>query len=253
MSLMVIAVSGQKGGAGKTTVATNLVPELILRGRRVLLVDADMQGSARTWADHAAQAKLPAPAVAVIPGIFRFDEQAIATWLLRDLPTMVADFDDVVIDCPGFLNGRHSVPSAALSVSDIAIIPSAEDAFSAWSLAATADLIRGVQRARPQLLAFGLVEGVDLRRKIGEQVRDHIANARLPALRSQMLDRAEYVEACGFLMGASTYRPRSEAAKEVRALVDELQMIWRLHGQEVTQRTTRKTSRREILGSGGRV
>lgn len=250
MAAMVITMCGQKGGAGKTTVATNLVPELMARGRRVLLVDADVQGSARTWADHAAQAKLPAPAIAAIPGIFRNDEQAVAAWLLRDLPTIAGDFDDVVIDCPGFLNGRHSIPSAALSVTDVAIIPTAEDAFSAWSLAATAELVRGVQKARPQLLAYGLVEGVDLRRKIGEQVRDHIAGAGLPALRAQMLDRAEYVEACGFLMGASTYRPKSEAAAEVRALVDELQAIWRRYGKEATERTTRKAPRVSLSRGG---
>lgn len=242
MLAMVITMCGQKGGAGKTTVATNLVPELLARGRRVLLVDADVQGSARTWADLAAKAGRPSPAIAVIPGIESFDDRAVERWIMRELPLATPKFDDVVIDCPGFLNGRHFVPSAALSVTDLAIIPTAEDAFSAWSLAATAELVRDVQRARPQLLAFGLVEGVDLRRKIGEQVREHIAGAGLPALRSQMLDRAEYVEAAGFLMGASTYKPRSEAAAEVRALVDELQSIWRRNGKEATKRTTRKTA-----------
>jgi chromosome partitioning protein len=219
---MVVTLCGQKGGAGKTTVVTNLIPELLTRNRRVLLVDADVQGSARTWADRAARAGQLSPAIAVVAGVESYDLFAVATWISRALPELLADFDDVVIDCPGALNGSASVQAAAIGIADIALIPAAEDAFSAWSMAATAKLVRNVQRARPLLLAYGLVEGVDLRRRIGEQTREHIAKAGLPALKAQMLDRAEYVEAPGFLMGASTYKPKSEAAKEVVALVDEL-------------------------------
>jgi len=38
----VIAVTGGKGGVGKTTVAVNLGVALAMRGREVLLVDADL-------------------------------------------------------------------------------------------------------------------------------------------------------------------------------------------------------------------
>jgi chromosome partitioning protein len=46
---MIIAVCGQKGGTGKTTTAYSIAAEMVSRGRKVLLVDADPQGSARTW------------------------------------------------------------------------------------------------------------------------------------------------------------------------------------------------------------
>jgi chromosome partitioning protein len=44
---MIILIGGEKGGTGKTTVATNLSACLASAGRDVLLVDADRQGTSR--------------------------------------------------------------------------------------------------------------------------------------------------------------------------------------------------------------
>jgi chromosome partitioning protein len=42
---MIIAMSGQKGGSGKTTAAAAVAAEVVTRGCKVLLVDADPQGT----------------------------------------------------------------------------------------------------------------------------------------------------------------------------------------------------------------
>jgi len=47
--MQVITVINQKGGSGKTTIATNLARCLQLQGADVVLIDADPQGSARQW------------------------------------------------------------------------------------------------------------------------------------------------------------------------------------------------------------
>ena len=46
---MVILIGGEKGGTGKTTLATNLAANLVLEGSDVLVIDTDHQGSFTTW------------------------------------------------------------------------------------------------------------------------------------------------------------------------------------------------------------
>jgi chromosome partitioning protein len=46
---MIIGVLNKKGGVGKTTIAINLGAVIAKARNRVLLVDADPQGSAPTW------------------------------------------------------------------------------------------------------------------------------------------------------------------------------------------------------------
>ena len=57
-----ILVASSKGGAGKTTLATNLAAHFALDGKRTVLVDADPQHSSTRWAER--RADLPS---AVLP------------------------------------------------------------------------------------------------------------------------------------------------------------------------------------------
>ena len=46
-----IALIGQKGGSGKTTIATALAVRAALDGKSVALIDLDPQGTATKWAE----------------------------------------------------------------------------------------------------------------------------------------------------------------------------------------------------------
>ena len=81
----VIAVLNQKGGSGKTTIATNLAHALKLADAKVLLVDSDPQGSARDWNEANAGQLLP---------VVGLDRETLAT----DLKAIMGGYDFVVID-----------------------------------------------------------------------------------------------------------------------------------------------------------
>ena len=47
---MIISFINQKGGVGKTTLSINVASALANAGHKVLLIDADKQGSSTAWA-----------------------------------------------------------------------------------------------------------------------------------------------------------------------------------------------------------
>lgn len=210
---MILAFAGQKGGSGKSTAALAVAAESHARGRRGLLVDADPQGSIRTWADLAAEAGHAAPTVVAMgANLYREDQ----------LPRLAQDHDDVIIDCPP----RHDdIQRAALMVADIVVLPCGPSPLDAWALVEGLDLVERAQQLRPELRAVVLVTRKVARTSLGAGARETLKGSGLPVLATELGYRVAFQEAPAAGLGVTAYAPRSRAAKEVRALVDELATI----------------------------
>lgn len=208
---MIVAFAGQKGGSGKTTTAIAVACEWLARGRRVLLVDADPQGSARTWGDVAAEAGKAAPTVVAMgPGLHKPGQ----------LPALAAKHDVTVVDCPP----RHGdIQRAVLMIADVVILPCGPATLDAWALAESSDLVAEARRVREVLKAAVLITRKQPRTALGVAARTALGAVGLPVLRAELCQRITYQEAPAAGLGPTTYAPRSAAADEVRALVTELE------------------------------
>jgi chromosome partitioning protein len=215
----IVALAGQKGGSGKTTLAIGLACEWHRRGQRVLLVDADPQGSTRTWGAVAAELGRRAPSViAMGQGLHRPDQ----------LPTVAAAYDIVLIDCPG----RHSdVQRSALLVADLALLPCGPSTVDAWALAESVQQIEHARKLRPELAAAVVINRKSVGTTLGKGARGALATCTLPVLATEVINRVAHQEAPGAGLGVTVYAPDSPAAAEIRSLVDEI-----LPQQEVPNR-----------------
>src|ERR1700732_944897 len=124
--IVIISCINQKGGVGKTTLSISLAAALAARKMRVLLVDADPQGSALDWV--AVRGKdTPFAAVGIPKPILHLE-----------LPKVVKDFDAVLIDGPP---GIYEVARSAVMASDAVLIPILPSQFDVWAAEETVKLL----------------------------------------------------------------------------------------------------------------
>ena len=204
--MKVIAVLNQKGGAGKTTIATHLARAIQLDGQDVLLVDSDPQGSARDWA--AVREDQPVTVVGI-------DRPTIE----RDLKNL-AKKDVVIID--GAPQAADLAVSA-IKAADFVLIPVQPSPYDIW---ATADLVELVKqrieitdgRLRAAFVVSRAIKGT----KIGAEVSAALEGYGLPVLDTRVIQRVVYPGTAAAGSTVLDAEPAGDAAAEIRALAAEI-------------------------------
>lgn len=147
---MIITVGGIKGGSGKTTIATNLVVMRALEGKDVLLVDADDQETASDFTVLRNESKAEGAGYTSI----KLTGSAVRTEVLR----LRDKYDDIMIDT----GGRDTTSQrAALTVSDILLVPFAPRSFDVWTIERVNTIVSEMRVANPELKAYTFINRAD--------------------------------------------------------------------------------------------
>ncbi len=203
-----IAVGNLKGGTGKSTIAVNLACACAELGQKVLLVDADGQGTATDW--HG-MGRLPV-GLTSLPLASDRDAGAWIAQILACKPQV----DQIVVDLPPQVG---SGIASALLLADLFVIPVTPSGIDLRATGRALDLLRRARAVRRSTKPACLLvpSRVDRRTNLGRQIDQVLERLGLkvgPALRQ----RAAYVSAFDSGRWVGDCAHGAAAAAEVRAL-----------------------------------
>ncbi len=137
--MKILSIITQKGGSGKTTIATALAVAAELDGKTVAVFDLDPQATACFWSD-VREALTPAVkdcSVARLPHYLKAAKQS--------------GCDIAVIDCPAI---HRDIAHDAADLSDFVLIPSRADVFDVRSMTKTIEVMKSVNTPYSVVLNF---------------------------------------------------------------------------------------------------
>ncbi len=197
-----IAFVGQKGGSGKSTIASSLAVAAQAMGEKVCLVDMDPQGSLANWA----RTRAARDVAVIVSGAARLP--AWLAFLERKGVTLA------ILDTPG---AEGAASSGAMQVADLNIVPSRPSLFDLRASARTCAALEEIEaqfvfllNQRPLRQTAQVQDCVETLEEMGDLIS--------PAI----LMRADYQEAARHGWGVTELNPDGAAAGEMRGLWESI-------------------------------
>lgn len=204
----IIAILNSKGGAGKSTISSNVARCLQMMGKNVLIADSDPQGTLRDWrqADHED----------IQPSVVGVDRPT----LHKDLPKISTAFDFVIIDGAAKLQEMVSSSVKAAHTIIIPVQPSAADVWGCRDLVSLIKARQEVTEGSPKaiFLINRQIKNTNLARDIIELINEF----EMPTFKSRTSQLVVYAEALSAGSTVLDADPTGAASKEIKDLSKEL-------------------------------
>lgn len=213
---MIILIANQKGGVGKSTIATNFAVALAQEGKDVVILDADRQSTAAEWWH---ERKLAHPDAVKIACLQMYGE---IDGTLEDLKRR---YEYVIVDAAG----RDSEEMrSAMTVADIMVMPFRPSQADLNTLPAMDKVVRQSRRVNPSIVAHAVmsIAPTNARIKEIEQASGFIESFDIGLLNAVIYDRKVYRDAYSEGLGVTEMTGKSESEvssrNEILALVYEV-------------------------------
>jgi len=211
---MIILIGGEKGGPGKTTIATNLAVLRMQENNDVLLIDTDRQPTANYWCSLREDKNVQPR----ITSIQKYDK-AVRTEVLE----LSKKYTDIIIDA----GGRDSPElRGSLLVCDKAIFPLRPSQFDLWTLGRLNQLVELALEINENLKAYIVINQASPNPAVKEveemkQFLSEFENIKL--LNTVICERIVFRRAALNGMAVTEYEPEDpKATKEINSLYKEI-------------------------------
>ena len=202
----IILFAQQKGGAGKTTLVTQLGVAFMQAGRSVTIVDVDPQRSSAGWFDARVRRLGEAGGLDLIE---------TSEWRAGiDIRKAAKSAEIVLIDVAGNADvlGRVAMREATL-----AVVPCQPSMADVWASAATLEMAR-----KERLDHVVVMNRMPPRSKVAEACAEEMAKSGAEVLETRVGNRTAYAEAYMKGAGVTELAASSKAAEEIAALAAAL-------------------------------
>ncbi len=218
MTAKIITVVNQKGGSGKTTISMQLAGALARRGNKILVVDADPQGTATRWA-ASAEDQTPFPASVV--GL-----SAANNKVHREVKKFVDDYGCIIIDCPPAADSP--VPQSALLIADLALVPLIPSPLDIWAAVGIRQVITNVSDINESLKARLVMNQCQPNTTLAQEALDVLPEFGIELAKTYLRHRQVYRQSAVFGQTVHNFGSKATAAiEEIESLTDEVLDILR--------------------------